>query len=323
MSEIRFSIIISCYNQEDYIQESVGSALSQGYARKEVIVVDDCSSDGTTEILKRFGESISLAVLPKNSGVDASRNHGVSMARGEYVVFLDGDDVMMPWTLDVYELVIEARSPMVILGRPVIFQGDVPEAKMSDVSGNVSFVEYSNFLAKDRPGVYNTSALVVNRSHFLSAGGWSQGIFYGDIQDLLIKIGTSGKMILIVKPGTVLYRMHSQNSVHKVSLFVNGMNKLLTKEKSGLYPGGRKHRSERLAWFGGLNFYWAKEAIRTRRYRDGFKLLTSSWSMILLAVIRRCKLLLLGRKPVESLSLDKENIFSTDIKQVNYPNKVR
>jgi glycosyltransferase involved in cell wall biosynthesis len=306
MSEIRFSIIIACYNQEAYIRESVESALSQGYAGKEVIVVDDCSSDRTAEILKTFGESISLEVLPKNSGVDASRNHGVSMAKGEYVVFLDGDDVMMPWTLDVYDLVISERNPMIILGKPVIFEGDVPEINIGDVSGSINFVEYPHFLAKDRPGVYNTSALIVNRSHFLSAGGWSKGIFYGDIQDLLIKIGTSGKMILIVEPGTVLYRMHDRNSVHKVSLFVQGIHKLLLKEKSGLYPGGRKHRGERLAWFGGLTYYWAKEAIINGRYNVGFKLLASSWSMILLAVIRRCRVMVFGRKPVESLELNKE-----------------
>jgi glycosyltransferase involved in cell wall biosynthesis len=306
MSEIRFSIIIACYNQEAYIWESVESVLKQDYAGKEVIVVDDCSGDRTAEILKTFGESISLAVLPENSGVDASRNRGASMAQGEYLVFLDGDDVMMPWTLAVYDRVITERHPMIILGRPIIFRGNVSEVKLGDASGGVGFVEYPHFLAKDRPGVYNTSALVVNRSHFLDAGGWSKGIFYGDIQDLLIKIGTSGKMILIIEPGTVLYRMHSRNSVHKVSLFVKGIYQLITKEKSGAYPGGQKHRGERRAWFGGLAFYWAKEAFRNGCYRDGFKLLATAWSMVLLAVMRRGRILVLGGKPVKRLKLDKE-----------------
>ena len=75
MSGLRFSIVIACYNQEAYVQEAVQSALSQEHPDREVIVVDDCSSDGTGDILRAFGESIILARLPENSGVAAARNH--------------------------------------------------------------------------------------------------------------------------------------------------------------------------------------------------------------------------------------------------------
>ena len=303
MSEIRFSIVIACYNQEAFIRESVESALSQGHPDKEIIVVDDCSSDGTANVLKTFGASINLAILPKNSGVYASRNHGASLANGEYLVFLDGDDVLMPWALDVYCHLVIARRPKIVLGRAVRFHGKVPGANTNDIPNSVQFVEYDHFLAKDRPGIYNTSALVVNRSHFWSAGGWSQGIFYQDIQDLLVKMGALGKMIFVLEPGTVWYRMHSTNAVHDVSSFVEGIRVLLTNASAGKYPGGRKCRVERSAWFGGLALYWAKEAIRTGCYRDGLNLIALGWRMILLALIRRSVALLLGRKPIERLPL--------------------
>jgi len=303
LSVLRFSIVIACYNQEAFIRESVESALSQRSPDKEIIVVDDCSSDSTANILRTFGASIKLAILPINSGVYASRNHGASLANGEYLVFLDGDDVLMPWALDVYNHLITARCPKIILGQAVRFHGTVPEAKTSDIPKSIQFVEYTHFLAKDRPGIYNSSALVVDRSHFWSAGGWSHNIFYQDIQDLLAKLGALGKMIFVFEPGTVWYRMHSTNAVHNVSSFVAGIRVLFEKARAGKYPGSRKCRIERSAWFGGLVLYWAKESIRTRSYRDGFNLIASGWWMIFLALIRRTMALLLGRKPIERLPL--------------------
>lgn len=301
--QIRFSIVIATYNQEDFIKEAVDSALSQRNSSREVIVVDDNSSDRTAEILKSFGDSIRLEILPKNSGVYASRNRGASMATGEYLVFLDGDDVLMPRTLDLYESCITARYPKIILGRPVLFKGKVPQRNNGDIQENFRFVEYPDFFSKDRPGIYNTSALVVNREAFLAAGGWTHGIFYQDIQDLLTKMGVSGKMIIVLNPGTVWYRMHSTNAILKVPLFVEGIYKLLENEKAGVYPGGQKRKIQRSSWYGGLIYYWTKQSLRTGHVREGLKLLQSGWWMILLAMIRRLRACLGGRKPIELMKL--------------------
>jgi len=304
MSELRFSIVIACYNQEDFVRQAVESALFQGHPSKEIIVVDDNSQDGTADILNTFGESIILSRLPTNRGVAAARNHGASMASGEYLVFLDGDDVLMTRALEVYGRLITARRPKFILGRSALCYGKVPEVKTADLPHDIQFVEYANFLAKDRPYVYNTSTLVVDRSTFWTAGGWSPGIFYQDIQDLLNKLGVSGKMILVLAPDTVWYRMHSTNAISKVSPFIEGIYVLLAKARAGLYPGGRERWVERSAWFGGLIFYWTKTAMRAGLYRDGFILLASGWWMILLAVIRRGTAWLVGRKPIEILPLE-------------------
>ena len=65
----------------------------------------------------RAGQSIILARHPTARGAGAARNHGASLARGEYLVFLDGDDVLMPWALDVYRRLVTECSPELILGR--------------------------------------------------------------------------------------------------------------------------------------------------------------------------------------------------------------
>ena len=266
--------------------------------------MDDGSRDGTADVLNTFGESIILARLPINRGAAAARNRGASLASGEYLVFLDGDDVLMSRALEVYGRLITARCPKFILGRSAKCHGKVPEVKTADLPCDIQFVEYANFFAKDRPCVFNTSTLVVDRSTFWSAGGWSPGIFYQDIQDLVTKLGVSGKMILVLAPDTVWYRMHLTNAVNKVSPFIEGIHVLLAKARAGLYPGGRERWVERSAWFGGLIFYWTKTAMRAGLYRDGFILLASGWWMILFAVIRRGTAWLVGRKPIEILPLE-------------------
>ena len=304
MPELRFSIVIACYNQEDFIRQAVESAVLQGHPSKEIIVVDDNSQDGTADILNTFGESIIFARLPANRGAAGARNHGASLARGEYLVFLDGDDVLMPWALEVYGRLVTARRPKIILGRAVMFHGKTPEANTDVLPREIQFVEYANFFAKDRPYLYNSSTLVVDRSVLQSSGGWSPEIFYQDIQDLLNKLGVAGKTLLVLAPDTVWYRMHSTNAVRKITPFIEGINVILAKARNGVYPGGRECWFERTAWFGGLIFYWMYTALRNGLYRDGFNLLAAGWWMILLAVIRRGTAWLVGRKPTEILPLE-------------------
>ncbi|HJT71375.1 MAG TPA: glycosyltransferase family 2 protein [Terriglobales bacterium] len=298
LSDILFSIVIVCYNQDRFVRQTVESSLDQEFPGKEVIVVDDCSSDSTVDVLNTFGDSIILARLPINRGVAAARNHGASLASGEYLVFLDGDDVLMPWALETYRRCIVARHPKLMFGRCLKFRGKLPQA---DPPRDLQFIEYENFFAKDRPCVFNTSTLVVDRCTFWAADGWSPNIFYQDIQDLMTKLGTSGKMILVLTPDTVWYRMHSTNAVNKISPFVEGIYVLLGKARAGLYPGGQERWVERSAWFGGLIFYWTKTAMRAGLFRDGFFLLITGWWMILVAIIRRSTAWLVGRKPVEIL----------------------
>lgn len=303
MSHLLFSIVIACYNQEEFVQEAVESALSQNIWNKEVIVVDDASSDRTADILKTFGDSIVLTQLRTNGGVATARNHGASLAKGEYLVFLDGDDVLMPQALEVYASLINTHHPKLMLGRCTKFYGNLPQLNIANELSSIRYVEYANFFVKDRPCIFNTSTLVVDRATLWSAGGWSPDIFYQDIQDLVTKLGVSGNMILVLAPATVWYRMHSRNAVTKVLPFIDGIYILLAKARAGSYPRGRQRWFKRSAWFGGLIFYWTKTAMRAGLYRAAFTLLGTGWWMILFAVVRRSAAWLVGRKPIKVLPL--------------------
>ncbi|MFN6962560.1 MAG: glycosyltransferase family 2 protein [Pyrinomonadaceae bacterium] len=91
----KVSAIIPNYNYSRFIAEAVSSALSQTHEDIEVIVVDDGSTDDSLKVLEQFGDRIKV-IVNKNSGVSTARNTGVAASTGEYVAFLDADDVWLP-----------------------------------------------------------------------------------------------------------------------------------------------------------------------------------------------------------------------------------
>lgn len=94
MSDPTISIIIPAYNAEDHLAEAIGSALRQGGACIEVIVVDDGSTDGTRAAARRFEERGVRVLVNENSGAAAARNTGLEAATGNYIQYLDADDVL-------------------------------------------------------------------------------------------------------------------------------------------------------------------------------------------------------------------------------------
>lgn len=86
------SVVIAAYNVEQYIDKCIVSLLDQTYKNYEVIVINDCSTDNTGNILKKYEKKINIFNLEKNMGLSVARNKGVEIANGEYVVFVDGDD---------------------------------------------------------------------------------------------------------------------------------------------------------------------------------------------------------------------------------------
>ena len=94
------SVIIPTYNYARYLPEAIDSALGQTYAPVEVIVVDDGSTDATPDVLAAYGDRIRV-LRQTNQGVAVARNAGIAAARGEYLAFLDSDDIWCPRKLEL------------------------------------------------------------------------------------------------------------------------------------------------------------------------------------------------------------------------------
>jgi len=147
----RFSIVITSHNQAHFIAEAVSSVLSQTFPDKEVVVVDDASTDGSAETLDRFSSDIRLVKLRKMSGAARARNVGAENSTGDYLVFLDGDDLLLPWALEVYARILSAHPVPVIISSLLWFDGPTPQLRADEFPAEIKFVTYKTILAKDRP----------------------------------------------------------------------------------------------------------------------------------------------------------------------------
>ena len=301
--QMRFSIIVTSHNQREFIRDAVDSALSVRNAETEVIVIDDASSDGSQEILWGYGDAIRFASLEANRGASAARNHGASMASGDYLVFLDGDDALQPWALEIYERMIQTRKPKLILASIHWLRGEVPSPQLCGRPSEIQFVDYEDYLRRDRAFACSASAIVVDRHSFLSAGGWSPEFHLMTDQDLLMKLSESGRTVQILWPHTCHYRIHAANSANRVPRYVQQVHKLIDKEHSEAYPGGRRRRFDRHVVLGREVFHWVRGAIRARLYRDAFELAKVGWPMCLAALLRRLDVMLTGRVRLETIAI--------------------
>lgn len=111
INEELVSIIMPSYNTAEYIADSINSVLSQTYTNWELIIVDDCSSDNTDEIVSQFDDKrIRYLQNDKNSGAAVSRNKALREAKGKWIAFLDSDDLWMPDKLEKQVRFMEENS---------------------------------------------------------------------------------------------------------------------------------------------------------------------------------------------------------------------
>lgn len=96
MKQDKVSIIIACYNDADYVSQSVESAYKQTWSNKEIILIDDGSNAETKEVLATLKSKIDILITQDNQGVSAARNNGINAATGDYILVLDSDDFFEP-----------------------------------------------------------------------------------------------------------------------------------------------------------------------------------------------------------------------------------
>jgi glycosyltransferase involved in cell wall biosynthesis len=112
---MKVSIIIPNYNRASLVKETIDNMLMQTWEDKEIIVVDDGSTDNSVAVLKSYGDRIHL-IEQKNQGVGAARNHGLKYASGEFVQFMDSDDLAGPSKIENQARELSERQADIIYG---------------------------------------------------------------------------------------------------------------------------------------------------------------------------------------------------------------
>ena len=102
------TVVITCYNHGHYLTEAIDSILVQDYKNVEIIVVDDGSTDNTKEVAAKY--STVRYVYQNNQGLSAARNTGIDHSSGEFILFLDADDWLLPRALNINYQYLQAQQ---------------------------------------------------------------------------------------------------------------------------------------------------------------------------------------------------------------------
>lgn len=270
--KIVFSIIIPSFNRASLIEETIESLLSQSYKDYEIIVVNDGSTDDTLQVLNKYKDSI-LIINQQNQGAEIARNNGVKYANGDYLIFLDSDDILLPDTLMLYARLITAENQPAALfakGRGFNDNQKLSELKQADKQ-IITYTPVKDYYSKTEPLWLATSFIVFKRSL------WNEKTFFkkGTVDDLdfILRIGILEPFIIIKSPVSVAYRQHPGNSIHDVLINLVRLSNMLKLEQHGEYPGGKERKKERLAIIGGHILEWSLKGIKKKHYKESITLL--------------------------------------------------
>lgn len=241
-----FSVIIPMYNRAQFIAETLDSVLAQSFKNFEVIVVDDGSTDRGGDIVRGFGGKVKLYSHP-NSGECPARNLGIKYARGEYLTFLDSDDLWFPWTLETYYEVISKHGFPSLLNCSYISFHDAMDIRRQ-VKTEIHDLFYRDYWSSwhDDDKCACAGATVVKCEIARSVGGYAAHKLNAGDQDFLSKIGTAPGFVRLYEPVTFAYRQHEGMSIKNHDKVLHGMLYNISEEKQGRYPGGEARRIERL-----------------------------------------------------------------------------
>lgn len=209
------SILIPCYNAEAWVGEAIRSALAQTYPRKEVVVVDDGSTDGSLEVVRSFGEQIRWESGP-NRGGDYARNRLLALARGQWLQYLDADDFLLPDKVAGQMEALAAHPEVDILFGPSIMQFHEGEATRRELLPIPEPHDPWALLATWK--LPQTGSPLWRRQTVEAAGGWKLGQKVCQEHELYLRLLKAGARFRYDDAGGSVYRQWSQGTVCRVNV---------------------------------------------------------------------------------------------------------
>ena len=302
-----FTVLIPSYNREQHVREAVESVLAQTWSNYELFVIDDGSTDGTQSTLAKYGSRIHV-MRQANQGPEVARNSAAVQAQGEYLVFLDSDDLLFPKALQTYASIVQAcDSPPLIIGSMTYFADGNPPGQDEKNGSEIRAVKFADFLSKDVSIGLSNSRIVLRKSVFEEMGGLRQSTpstFHLDDFNLILKVGTRGPCVVVLQPKTVAYRTHGTNSIRDPRAMINGILSIIDSEKKGEYPGGRERKWDRYACIGGISQLWVLRSLQARRPDEALRVLFNSVPMLAAAVYRKIRLKFCKKTPTTVIGKD-------------------
>lgn len=211
MNSPSVSILLPAYNSQLYIEQAVQSMLAQTYRDFEFIIIDDGSTDGTTDILRKLGQldnRIRLIVRP-NKGLTPTLIEGVGLSRAPLIARMDADDVSLPDRLEKQVAYMGAHRECVAVGGQVVaIDPDGDPIKSWNRPVNHEEID-AHHMAGNGAGIFHPAALI-RREALERAGGYRADFEPAEDFDLWLRLAEIGRLANL--PETVLYyRLHLQS----------------------------------------------------------------------------------------------------------------
>lgn len=179
----KVTVITPAYNAENLIGSTIKSVIDQSYTNWEMIIVDDCSTDNTRSVVQQWSEKesrIRLHTLEANFGGPAGpRNEGVRLAQGEFVAFLDSDDIWHPRKLEIQIRILEEESSSFVCSQMRDFTSENQIAHV--VEDEVDF-ESVSFRQQSLRARIPTSSVIVSKA-LISSYPFNEDISYKAVED--------------------------------------------------------------------------------------------------------------------------------------------
>jgi glycosyltransferase involved in cell wall biosynthesis len=211
------SIVIPCHNAAPWLAETLESALAQTWPEKEIILVDDGSTDECPEIARSFAARGVRFQQQPNRGAAAARNTGLALARGDYLQFLDADDLLTPDKIEAQVELLKSGAPGQIgscrWGR---FVSDPSNARFVDeaVFRNFQSVDYLIVHAGEQR-MMHPAAWLVPRAVAERAGLWNETLSLNDDGEYFARVVLASRGIAYSATGASLYRSRLPHSLSR------------------------------------------------------------------------------------------------------------
>lgn len=222
------SIIVAVYNGEKYLEEALQSALSQTRAAAEIIVVDDGSSDRSAEIARACGTTV---ISQANAGLSAARNTGFKASRGDYLVFLDDDDRLLPDTLAINAALLDSDPRLGFVGgRSRIIRSD--GTRTDEIKGDDSSVPCSYKTLMEGSAFVPPSSVMFRRKPIEEIGAFDVALRSGNEDlDVYLKVARHWP-VLRHDEVLVEYRRHENNLSSNSLGLLSSVQRLLEAQRA-------------------------------------------------------------------------------------------
>lgn len=209
------SVIIPVYNTEQYIAACLDSVLTQSHRNMEVIVVNDGSTDYSLQIAEKYAENDDRVKVytQNNKGQAEARNHGLEVATGDYITFVDSDDMLLPKSLEVMIKFMELKGVDIIEGKLIegIEHKQINYVKnlSSEIFDSLQAIEFILYQRKGLPSPCGK----IYRKELFDGLRFTNGIIYEDL-DLFYKVYERADKIALINYPVYFYRINEESTTH-------------------------------------------------------------------------------------------------------------